>query len=45
MNGKRNKILAMALGLIVVTIAEGRIKLVALPERAATVIRDTAKRT
>jgi len=29
----------MVLGLVVVTIAEGRIKLVALPERAATVIR------
>jgi len=39
MNSKRNKILAMVLGLVVVTIAEGRIKLVALPERAATVIR------
>ncbi len=39
MNGKRIKILAMVLGLAVVTIAEGRIKLVALPERAATVIR------
>jgi len=39
MNGKRNKIFAIVLGLVVVTIAEGRIKLVALPERAATVIR------
>ncbi len=39
MNSKRIKILAMVLGLAVVTIAEGRIKLVALPERAATVIR------
>ncbi|MHC4595189.1 MAG: hypothetical protein ACYS9C_15825 [Planctomycetota bacterium] len=39
MNGKRNKILAMVLVLVVVTIAEARIKLVALPERAATVIR------
>ena len=39
MNSKRIKILAMVLGLMVVTIAEGRIKLVALPERAATVIR------
>jgi len=39
MNGKRIKILAMVLGLVIVTIAEGRIKLVALPERAATVIR------
>jgi hypothetical protein len=39
MNGKRNKILAVVLALVVVTIAEARIKLVALPERAATVIR------
>ncbi len=39
MNGKRNKILAMVLALVVVTIAEARIKLVALPERVATVIR------
>ena len=39
MNGKRNKILAMVLVLCVATIAQGRIKLVALPERAATVIR------
>ncbi len=39
MNGKRNKILAMVLALVVVTIAEARIKLVALPERAATIIR------
>jgi len=39
MNSRRNKILAMVLVLGVVTIAEGRIKLVALPERAATVIR------
>ena len=39
MRCKRNKILAMVLGLVVVTIAEARIKLVALPERAATVIR------
>ncbi len=39
MNGKRNKIMAMVLGFAVVTVAEARIKLVALPERAATVIR------
>ena len=39
MNSRRNKILAMVLVLGVLTIAEGRIKLVALPERAATVIR------
>ena len=39
MNGKTNKILAVVLALVVVTIAEARIKLVALPERAATVIR------
>ncbi len=39
MNGKRNKILAVVLALAVVSIAEARIKLVALPERAATVIR------
>ena len=39
MNGKRNKILAMVLVLCVAAIAQGRIKLVALPERAATVIR------
>ncbi len=39
MNGKRNKILVMALVLGAAAIAEGRIKLVTLPERAATVIR------
>ena len=39
MNGKTNKILAVVLALMLVTIAEARIKLVALPERAATVIR------
>ncbi|MHC4500546.1 MAG: hypothetical protein ACYS21_15710, partial [Planctomycetota bacterium] len=39
MKSKTNKILAMALVLGIVAIAEGRIKLVALPERAATVIR------
>lgn len=39
MNGKRNKILAMVLVLLVAPIVQARIKLVALPERAATVIR------
>ena len=39
MNGKKKTILAMALLLAFAAIAEGRIKLVALPERAATVIR------
>ena len=39
MNSKRNKILSMVLGLLVAAIAQGRIKLVSLPERAATVIR------
>jgi len=39
MNGKRNKILAVVLVLLVAAVVEGRIKLVALPERAATVIR------
>ncbi len=39
MNGKRNKTLAMVLVLCVAAIAQGRIKLVALPERVATVIR------
>jgi len=39
MNSKRIKILAVVLGFAVVTVAEARIKLVALPERAATVIR------
>ena len=39
MNGKRNKVMAMVLLLIVSAVSHGRIKLVALPERAATVIR------
>jgi len=39
MNGKRNTILTMVLVVCVAAIAEARIKLVALPERAATVIR------
>jgi hypothetical protein len=39
MNSKANKITAIVLALGIVTIAQGRIKLVALPERAATVIR------
>jgi hypothetical protein len=39
MKSKTNKILAMVLVLGIAAIAEGRIKLVALPERAATVIR------
>jgi len=39
MNSKTNKILAVVLILVVAAIAEARIKLVALPERAATVIR------
>lgn len=39
MNGKRSKILAIILCMAIVTVAQGRIKLVALPERAATVIR------
>jgi hypothetical protein len=39
MKSKTNKILAMVLVLGIAAIAEGRIKLVALPERADTVIR------
>jgi hypothetical protein len=39
MNSKRSKIMAMGLVLLVAAIAQGRIKLVTLPERAATVIR------
>ena len=39
MNSKANKIMAIALALGFVTIAQARIKLVALPERAATIIR------
>jgi hypothetical protein len=39
MNGKRNKLIVIALLLVCGTISHGRIKLVALPERAATVIR------
>jgi len=39
MNGKRDKILAILLLLVCSAISQARIKLVALPERAATVIR------
>jgi len=39
MNGKRNKVMAIVLLLMVSAVSHGRIKLVALPERAATVIR------
>ena len=39
MNRKTKELAALALVLALVAIAEGRIKLVALPERAATVIR------
>ena len=39
MNSKRNKVLAVVLALGFVAAAQARIKLVALPERAATVIR------
>lgn len=39
MNSKTNKILAVVLALGFVAVAQARIKLVALPERAATVIR------
>ena len=39
MNGKRNKLTAIVLLLMVSAVSHGRIKLVALPERAATVIR------
>ncbi|NQT01397.1 MAG: hypothetical protein HQ580_05215 [Planctomycetes bacterium] len=39
MNGKRIKLMAIVLLLMVSVVSQGRIKLVALPERAATVIR------
>ena len=39
MNDKRNKLTAIVLMLVCSAISHGRIKLVALPERAATVIR------
>ncbi len=39
MNAKRIKLIAIGLLLITIAIAQARIKLVALPERAATVIR------
>nr|NIP55644.1 hypothetical protein [Phycisphaerae bacterium]NIU12202.1 hypothetical protein [Phycisphaerae bacterium]NIU60038.1 hypothetical protein [Phycisphaerae bacterium]NIW94630.1 hypothetical protein [Phycisphaerae bacterium] len=39
MNGKRMKLMAILMLLVCVGIAQARIKLVALPERAATVIR------
>ena len=39
MNSKTNKIMAIVLALGFVTIAQARIKLVALPERAGTIIR------
>ena len=39
MNGKTNKLIAIVLLFTISTIAQARIKLVALPERAATVIR------
>jgi hypothetical protein len=39
MNNKRNKKMVIVLLLVCSTISQGRIKLVALPERAATVIR------
>jgi len=39
MNSKVNKIMAVVLALSFVTVAQARIKLVALPERAATIIR------
>jgi hypothetical protein len=39
MNGRKNKLLTILLLLVCGTISQGRIKLVALPERAATVIR------
>ncbi|MBW7988418.1 MAG: hypothetical protein FVQ84_00120 [Planctomycetes bacterium] len=39
MNGKRNKLMAIVLLMMVSAVSQGRIKLVALPERAATVIR------
>jgi hypothetical protein len=39
MNGKRNQLMVIVLLLVCSAISQGRIKLVALPERAATVIR------
>ncbi|MHC4122821.1 MAG: hypothetical protein ACYSSI_04545 [Planctomycetota bacterium] len=39
MNGKRNTIIAIGLLFVISSVAQARIKLVALPERAATVIR------
>ncbi|MBN2591299.1 MAG: hypothetical protein JXA96_15650 [Sedimentisphaerales bacterium] len=39
MNSKANKIMAIVLAISFVTVAQARIKLVALPERAATIIR------
>ncbi|MCP4261367.1 MAG: hypothetical protein GY774_28280 [Planctomycetes bacterium] len=39
MNGKRIKLMVIVLLLMVSAVSQGRIKLVALPERAATVIR------
>jgi len=39
MNGKRKNLLAAILVLLIVSVTQGRIKLVALPERAATVVR------
>jgi hypothetical protein len=39
MNGKRNRLMVIVLLLTVSAVSQGRIKLVALPERAATVIR------
>ena len=39
MSAKRNKLMAIVLLLMVSAVSQGRIKLVALPERAATVIR------
>ena len=39
MNGKRNKVMAIVMLLMVSAVSQGRIKLVALPERAVTVIR------
>ncbi|MDT8304258.1 MAG: hypothetical protein RQ760_22430, partial [Sedimentisphaerales bacterium] len=39
MNGNRKKLMAIVLMLMINAVSQGRIKLVALPERAATVIR------
>ena len=39
MNSRTNKIMAVVLALAFVTVAQARIKLVALPERAGTIIR------